>query len=208
MSISQRAHERGITEILHYTTSRGVFGTLASRALKSRARLPEDAYLEHVWVPACRVRYDEEWLDWVNLSITDINSALYTVAAGKWHQGQYWWGVLSFTPSILDHDEVYFATTNNRYPAVHRGQGLDGFEALFAESVPGRYGNLSHRSEGFPDERPTDPQAEVLYPSELSTDYLQRIYVSDTLSRATIRAQCEAVRHPDVEIVVNPHVFE
>lgn len=208
MSVAQQARDRGITEILHYTTGRGVFGTIASRAVKSRARLPEDAYLEHVWVPACPVRYDQAWLDYVNLSITDINSALYEIAAGKWHQGEFWWGVLSFTPEILDHEGVYFATTNNMYPAARRGQGVEGFEALFANEVPGRYSALSRRGDGFPNERPTDPQAEVLYPAELSTDYLQRIYVSDTLSRATIRAQCEAVGHPEVEITVNPDVFE
>jgi hypothetical protein len=207
MSVAERARERGITEILHYTTGRGVFGTIASRALKSRARLPEDAYLEHVWVPACPVRYDGDWLDYVNLSITDINSALFAIAEGKWHPGEFWWGVLSFSPEILDHEGVYFATTNNMYPAVRRAQGVEGFEALFADSVPGRYSALSRRTEGFPHERPTDPQAEVLYPGELSTDYLQRIYLSDTLNRATILAWCEAVGHPEIEIAINSDVF-
>jgi hypothetical protein len=47
----------------------------------------------------------------------------------------------------------------------------------------------------------------VLYPGEVSTDYLQRIYVSDLLSRRTIRAQCEAVGHPDIEIVVGDAIF-
>jgi hypothetical protein len=208
VSVAEWALERGITEVLHYTTSRGVLGMLASSALKSRQRLPEDDYLEHVWVAACPVRYDTAWLDYVNLSITDINSALYTIAAGKWHQGEYWWGVLSFTPDILDHKGVYFATTNNMYPAARRGEGLEAFQALFAEEVAGKYGRIGRRGDGFPPERPTDPQAEVLYPGELSTKYLQRIYVSDILSRRTIRAQCEAVGHPEVEIVVRADVFE
>jgi hypothetical protein len=205
--IADWAHDRGITEILHYTTSRGVLGVLASRAVKSRQRLPEDDYLEHVWVAACPVRWDTAWLDYVNVSITDINSALYTLAAGKWHPGEFWWGVLSFSLEILDHDGVWFATTNNMYPAVRRGEGLEGFQALFADEVAGKYGRAMRRGDGFPSERPTDPQAEVLYPGELSTEYLQRIYVSDLLSRRTIRAQCEAVGHPDVEIVVGDAIF-
>jgi ssDNA thymidine ADP-ribosyltransferase, DarT len=169
--------------------------------------LPEDDYLEHVWIPACPVRYDTSWLDWVNLSITDINSALYTIAAGKWNPGERWWGVLSFSPEILDHEAVWFATTNNMYPAAKRGQGLDGFEALFAEEVAGRYSKPQRRGRDFPSARPTDPQAEVLYPGQLSTEYLQRIYVSDLLSRRAIRAQCEAVGHPEVEIVLSNDIF-
>jgi hypothetical protein len=207
VSVAAAARARGITEIVHYTTSRGVLGVLASGALKSRTRLPEDTYLEHVWVAACAVRYDTDWLDYVNLSISDINSALYTIAAGKWHAGAYWWGVLSFSPEILDHEDVHFSTTNNMYPSVKRGSGVDGFEALFADRVAGRYGAVRDRSDSHPRSRPTDSQAEVLYPGELSTDYLQRIYVADVTSRATIRAQCEAVGHRDVDLEVTADAF-
>jgi hypothetical protein len=207
MSVASAARARGITEILHYTTSRGVLGTLASGALKSRARLPQDEYLEHVWVPVCRVRYDSEWLDYVNLSISDINSALYTIAAGRWHPGLYRWGVLSFAPEILDHEGVQFATTNNMYPSVRRGTGVAGFEALFANRVAGRYGAAHVRRPEHPAYRPTDPQAEVLYRGELATDFLQRIYVSDTEARATIRAYCDAVGHRDVDVEIDPDVF-
>lgn len=207
MSVASAAGARGIDEILHYTTSRGVLGVLASKSLKSRQRLPEDDYLVHVWVAACAIRYDTPWLDYVSLSVSDINSALFAIAAGKWHAGQYWWGVLSFTPEILDHDGVQFATTNNMYPSVERGTGVEGFEALFADRVPGRYGAVSVRSSTHPPSRPTDPQAEVLYPGELSSDYLQRIYVPDATSRATVRAQCEAVEHGAVDVEIKPSVF-
>jgi hypothetical protein len=207
MSVAVGARARGITEILHYTTSRGVLGVLASRAVKSRQRLPEDKYIEHVWVPACAVRYDTDWLGYVNLSISDINSALYRIAEGKWHAGLYWWGVLSFSPEILDHDGVHFATTNNMYPAVRRGTGIDGFEALFADRVAGRYGVSHVRGPEHPAHQPTDPQAEVLYPGELDTDFLQRIYVSGNEARATIRAYCDAVGHRHVDVEIDPDVF-
>jgi hypothetical protein len=207
VSISAAAYDRGITEILHYTTSRGVLGILASRAVKSRRRLPKDKYLEHVWVPACPVRYDTDYLDYVNLSISDINSALYAIANGRWHGGEYWWGVLSFPPTILDHEGVKFATTNNMYPSARRDVGLAGFEALFAERVAGRWARVTTRPVGYPASQPTDPQAEVLYPQELSTEHLQRIYVADINSRATIRAQCEAVGHPDINVELSTTVF-
>lgn len=207
MSVAEVARARGIREIVHYTTARGVLGILASGALKSRERLPEDKYVEHIWIAACAVRYDTNWLDYANLSISDINAALYTIASGKWHAGEFWWGVLSFDPAILDHGGVRFATTNNMYPSVKRGTGVEGFEALFAERVAGRYGAISVRTASQPASRPTDLQAEVLYPGELSTDYLQRIYVADVTSRATIRAQCEAVGHREIDVEVTADVF-
>lgn len=205
--IADWARDQGITEILHYTTSRGVLGVLASRALKSRQRLPADDYLEHVWMPVCAVRYDGPWLDYISLSISDINSALYTIASGKWHATERWWGVLAFTPDILDHDDVWFSTTNNVYPSAKRAQGLEGFQALFADEVAGRYGAISRRGAGFAANRPTDPQAEVLYPGVLPTEYLQRIYTSDLVSRRTILAYCDAVGHPEIEVVVDDAVF-
>ena len=47
---------------------------------------------------------------------------------------------------------------------------------MFAETVIGRY-NSVHGREGKLSAWPTDLQAEVLYPGELSCDHLQRIDV-------------------------------
>lgn len=70
---------------------------------------------------------------------------------------------------------MVFATTNNIYPACLRGEGLSGFDAMFANPVWGRYSGRQERA-GLPDNFTTDRQAEVLYPG-LMLEHLQRIDV-------------------------------
>ena len=155
---------------------KGVVGILAVRALKSRARLPEDEYLEHVYQPNAQLRKDQAWLDYVNLSIERINDWMFETSL-RWHVADNNpWVVLSFNPQILAHPGVVFTTTNNIYPACRRAEGLVGFSAMFADLVRGYYGTMYDRNNKKP-AWPTDRQAEVLYPGELSCAHLQRIDV-------------------------------
>ena len=170
------ARQRGIQDVVHFTTVRGAIGVLASRAVKSRSRLPQDAYLEFVYRPNAEIRKDQAWLDYVNLSVTRINDWMFESSV-RWHSSSdNPWVVLAFDPELLGDPGVVFATTNNIYPACRRAEGPDGFNSLFAESVIGRY-DAEHDRAGKQASWPTDRQAEVLYPGELSCDYLRRIDV-------------------------------
>ena len=82
--IEQAARKRGITDVVHFTTLRGAVGVLASGVLKSRARLPSDQYLEHVYRPNAAFRKDHAWLDYVNLSIQRINDWMFDTST-RWH---------------------------------------------------------------------------------------------------------------------------
>ena len=170
------ARERGVEDIVHFTTVSGAIGVLAARAVKSRERLPEDQYLEHVYRPNVHVRKDAAWLDYVNLSVTRINDWMFETAT-RWHiRDDNPWVVLAFSPELLGNPGVVFATTNNIYPACRRAEGLDGFNSLFAERVLGRFDAVNDR-EGKQANWPTDRQAEVLYPGEVPCRYLHRIDV-------------------------------
>ena len=170
------AIDRDLTDIVHFTTTKGALGVLASGAVKSRERLPETKYLEHVYRPNATFRKDAAWLDHVNLSISRINDWMFGSSVG-WHSDEeVSWVVLTFDPEILGHPGVVFATTNNIYPSCRRAEGLDGFNSLFADTVVGRYSAVHDRA-GKPDHWPTDRQAEVLYPGELSCRHLRRIDV-------------------------------
>ena len=174
--VVEAARERQITDVVHFTTMKGVTGILAKNMVRSRKRLPCDEYLEYVYSPNVDVRKDEKWLDYVNLSITRINDSMFG-ASEQWHVTEdNPWAALSFKPEILGHPGVVFTTTNNIYPACRRAEDLRGFEQLFADFVLGRY-NIKHDRVDKPANWPTDRQAEVLYPGELSCDYLQRIDV-------------------------------
>ena len=174
--IVEAAKDRGIRDVVHFTTHRGVIGILAANALKSRARLEDDKYLEHVYHPNVPVRKDPEWEDYVSLSISRINDWMFD-SSNRWHvRDNNPWVVLSFSPEVLGHKGVVFTTTNNIYPSCRRREGLEGFERLFANIVRGRFGEIHIRGVK-PQDHTTDRQAEVLYPGELSCDYLQRIDV-------------------------------
>ncbi|MCY4060162.1 MAG: DarT ssDNA thymidine ADP-ribosyltransferase family protein, partial [Gammaproteobacteria bacterium] len=106
------ATERGITQVVHFTTVRGVTGVLASCAVKSRKRLPEEHYLEHVFQPNAEFRKDASWLDYVNLSISRINDWMFDSSV-RWHGHEdNPWVVLVLDVELLGDPGVVFATTN------------------------------------------------------------------------------------------------
>lgn len=190
MTIQQIIKKRGIEEILHFTTNKGITGILASGVVKSRKCLSRDQYLEYIIKYNCRNRSrDIYWHDYVNLSITSVNMRLFGISKGRWHSGEEgYWAILSFSPDILTHDGVHFATTNNAYADCQRAQGPEGLEALFANNVRS-YGSIIRRGVSIPLKQPTCNQAEVLYPGELSLQYLNNIYVENVDHACAIESQ-------------------
>ena len=171
------ARDRGITSIVHFTSVAGLKGIVATGAVRSRNDLPEDESIRYVYEPNAVDRHlDQLWHDYVNLSVTAINSRMFRFSAGEHPEAM--WTILEFGPEILGDGGVVFCTTNNIYPAARRGKGLQGFEQLFAPRVAGWYGYLIDRGEQ-PSCRTTDPQAEVLYPFELSLGHLHAVTVPD-----------------------------
>lgn len=206
MTVADTVRERGIVEVVHFTPSRGVLGTLAARAALSRARIHDEDILEYIArVNAIRV-LDPGYENTVHLSITGINSSFFEVSA-RWHPDDDW-AVLAFDPVILQHDGVVFCTTNNAYPACSRGRGDGGLEALFAPRVHGRYGTPHTRTPDMAPNLTTDEQAEVLYPERLSTEFLRTIYVRDEDFADQVHAHLGAVNHPDVPVIIAPDRFE
>ena len=203
--ISRVAERLGVTKVVHFTTLRGCLGILASKAVKSRKRLPKEKYLVQVYSPNAAFRKDEDWLDYVNLSVERINDWMFE-SSKRWHAVRNNpWVVLSFHPRILGHSGVVFTTTNNIYPACRRAEGLAGFKAMFAPQVDGRYGEVHDRS----DKREawtTDRQAEVLYPNELSCEHLLCIYVQCEESAEPIHGMLGGLQM-SVDVRHAPEVF-
>ncbi len=200
------AKRMGIMKIVHFTTFRGCVGVLAVGAVKSRLQLPQDSYLEHVYRPNASFRKDTSWLDYVNLSVERINDWMFETSV-RWHaEKDNPWVVLSFHPRILAHPGVVFATTNNIYPACNRAEGLTGFKQMFADRVVGRHGEL-HDRKNKRSEWPTDRQAEVLYPNELSCEHLQRIFVQTEDIVDEIMGTLAGL-YLNVEVRHTPEVFE
>ena len=207
------ASRRGVKRVVHFTTMSGAIGILASGEVKSREHLPEDKYLEHVYRPNADQRKDPAWTGYVNLSIERINGWMFS-ASNRWHPEDVGsWVLLSFDPQILGHPGVVFTTTNNIYPSCRRAEGVDGFNAMFANMVKGRY-DETHDRTGKKNSWPTDRQAEVLYPRGLSCEYLQQISVQEEEKMDTIQAALQTLHSssknldPDLCVRHAPEEFQ
>jgi ssDNA thymidine ADP-ribosyltransferase, DarT len=146
-AVATYAAGRGITEVLHFTTDKGLLGIFATGAILSRDPLDTDQYIEHIYTPNCNSRLkDSAWTGFVNLSISRVNNWMLTRSQG-WHSTEdLWWAVLALDPCLLADPGVQFCTTNNTYPSVRRGTGVSGLEAMFADSIEwGYYGYHKHR---------------------------------------------------------------
>jgi hypothetical protein len=207
--------KRGITEILHFTTNHGVLGMFAKRAILPRRTLPAEKYLEHVYKPNAEVRKDPAWTGHVSLSISRVNTEFFGVSR-VWHSDtDTWWAIVSLDPEILSHENVVFVTTNNIYPARLRDTGAGALCALFADQVLGYYGQPTKRKPDMPDAWTTDVQAEALYPGEISTQFVRRIYVLTHDHADLVASQYDILRsrghasdpRSDLPIDVRPDLF-
>lgn len=206
LEVWTEAARRGVKNVVHFTTISGVNGILATQTVMSRKRLNKDQYLEFVFRPNSEIRKDEEWLDYVNLSIERINDWMFGVSSNRWHvKDNNPWALLSFHPQILSHPGVVFATTNNIYPSCLRAEGLAGFCQLYSDTVYGRYRKAHGRRDKL-SAWPTDRQAEVLYPGELSCEHLQRIDVQKENSIDVVHGML-GVYGLDIPVYYTPEAF-
>ena len=213
--IRKVVESRNIKEVLHFTTNRGFLGCLASGGLLPRNMLHEDDLLSHILTLNAPFRTEEEawfdqtekWIEYVNLSISEITRNLFSYSM-KWHKGQdLSWLILAFDPEILEHEGVYFTTTNNIYPYVARDKGAEGLEALFAPVIR-RKGSWKAVRGQRPPSLPTCEQAEVLYPGKLSSEYLRTVYAQDGEDSDWVHGILGIYQRRDVSVVVSRTKFE
>ena len=173
--------ELNISEVVHFTRNSGMLGIARLGNVLAREHLPRNQYIEHVYRPNAKLRKDVDQLNYVNLSIERINASFFDISANKWSRGEddLYWCVLAFTPDILAHSGVLFATTNNMYTGVERAPGADGLRSLYAQHVTQWDGMIVRRSEGTKQAWPTCRQAEVLYPNKVSLNFLKAVYVRE-----------------------------
>ncbi len=214
MTVQEIISDRQIESVLHFTTNRGLVGTLASKSLLSRHRLNDEQYLEYVLHvnaarrPEAAADFDksQNWLDYVNLSISEINRRYLSVSK-RWHNNSdVWWCILAFDSDIMTHDRVAFATTNNSYPLCERNEGVEGLAALFAQRIRRKDGwtvSRGHR----PTNLPTCEQAEVLYPEAVSTEYLRSIYVEEDDHHDRASGWLREFGFNDVDVIISTQKF-
>lgn len=131
MSVERVVADRGISEVVHFTTNHGCLGTLYTKNLLSRARLQDDEMVRYLFEPNAELRRDRKYLDHISLTIDHINQPFFSISADKWHRDDpIFWCILAFDPAVLAHERVVFASTNNIYTSVRRGTGEEGLLRL------------------------------------------------------------------------------
>lgn len=214
MEINSLINHKEITEILHFTTERGLTGCAGSKFVLSRKALNEDQYLSEIASPVSHERKeaqetfnkDKNWLDYINLSISEINTSYFN-AAKRWFIGEdRWWCIMSFDPIILTHPGVYFTTTNNIYTSVIRTEGITGFQNMFSEQIIRWYRNIINRN-GRELRLTTCEQAEVLYPNPLSMIFLKAVYVQNSEQAASIHGTLMSFGFQSVNVIICPDKF-
>ena len=208
MSISDIISARNINEIVHFTTNKGLIGVLATKFLKARSHLKNEQYLEFILHENSKFRSDLEWVDYISLSVTRMNTSFFNQCT-RWH-ADIQWCAICISASVLGDKGVVFTTTNNIYrDSVIRTEGPQGLEAIFAPSISGRYGLLCNRGSAVPDNVPTDIQAEVLYPNQISIDYIQRIVVRTDNDADEMCGITNLFLHSShIPVIVDPDFFK
>lgn len=212
MNLQAQIEARAVTEVLHFTTSNGLVGIMSTGSLFSHAKLPSERQLSHILQVNCPDRSrDREWHDYVNLSISRVNSSFFKIAQHKWHATKdLYWCVLSFDAEILSHEGVLFTTTNNAYDATRRMPGVAGFEAMFAPAIQQFPNKVIRRERSLSSNLTTCSQAEALYPGSVSIRYLRRVYVPSEEIYYEAEAQisvCAPALSESFELVVDPDQF-
>ncbi|MBB4910606.1 DarT ssDNA thymidine ADP-ribosyltransferase family protein [Actinophytocola algeriensis] len=204
------AQDRGITEVLHFTTGAGLLGTVATGSVLSRDRLREEQYLAYIALENCPDRSrDAAWTGYVSMSVTQINRSLLE-SSRRWHpEEDISWCVLAFDVAILGHPDVVFANSNNAYPITKRDSGVTGLAGMFADAVKwGYYNTVERRKSWTPNNMPTHAQAEVLYPDRVPLRWLRSIYVLDHETADHVEGLYAALdTKPRVPVVCKPEVF-
>lgn len=209
MTISEEVKKRDITEVLHFTTNAGFLGMLAQDQVLPNSKLHKENTLAFIFKQNSESRKEKnpKWLDYVNLSISRLNHEFFGYSQYIHRNTEMFWIVLSFSSKILEHNDVYFTTTNNIYPSCTRSQGFDGFVRMFSDPIEGKYQAKFFRDKDHSPSWTTCEQAEVLYPEGLSLEFINKIYVLDEATKSSVKAQM-SLYDKSIETVVDPSVFK
>ena len=83
---------------MHFTRKSGLVGVLASGTVKCRQVLSEDEFLKYVFeANTPDRRFDKEWLDYINLSVTNINLHMFEFSQRQHPEDE--WVILQFGPT-------------------------------------------------------------------------------------------------------------
>ncbi|WP_318452155.1 DarT ssDNA thymidine ADP-ribosyltransferase family protein [Photobacterium leiognathi] len=215
--ISNFIKGRKIEEVLHFSTNHGLVGIASIGQVISRDQLEVDpendpkSPLFALNAKNSKFRSDPEWTSYINLSISRINTSFLGFSR-NWRKKDpdHYWIILAFKPDILEHQDVFFSTTNNIYhSSCIRKQGIEGLQNCFSNCVISKHNQPIDRPANYPSFWTTCQEAEVLYFKSLSLDYLKCIYVEDEGTYDQVVTTLHALTdRTDINVIINKSKFE
>lgn len=94
------------------------------------------------------------------------------------------------------------------YTGVKRADGLQGLKALYRSPVTQWEGKLVYRTADMKSSWPTCRQAEVLYPNEVTLQYLRTVYVLEDEHADEVHGWLKTFNHFGINVVVRPEAFQ
>ena len=212
-AVHAAVEQRGITEVVHFTTNNGLVGILRTGRLSANAFLKDEERLAHILkINSPNRNRDANWLGYVNLSISEINDYYFNYSKTKNTNNRHaYWCLLSFDANVISDPGVYFSTTNNAYPFTSRARGIDGLNALFQPEIKRMGTWTATRTGEHGAHQPTCRQAEALYPGHLPLAHLRAIYVEDGPVYDEVAAQVQFLAPTlfnNIDIVIDPGRFK
>lgn len=206
--IKREVNKRGITRLCHFTQSRNLIhimsggtGVLATKKLQEdglSAFTPTDLERldEHEGYICCSIEYPNAWY-FDHVRDKDV---LFKD-----------WVILFIDPKYLWLSGTRFCPRNAASDHGRNiGEGEGAFLAMFADVVPGAYGKTRHRSDNHLACSPTDDQAEVLIPDQISLSDILEIAVStETQAKKEFaRLQLLGVSEDRLKFVIATDLFQ
>lgn len=207
-SIKREVERRGITRLCHFTPSRNLLhiltteqGILATKKLEENER--------NVFTPTDLQRLDRHE-DHICCSIEFPNAWYFEQVKSKDNLFRDW-VVLFINPKYLWFPGTRFC---HRNAASNYGtniiEGEEGFKAMFADTVSGAYGKTRCRCPNHLPCSPTDDQAEVLVPDQITiSDILAIAVPTETqVKQEVTRLRILGITEDRYKFVILPEIFD
>lgn len=207
-AIEDFIRERGISRLVHFTPLINLIGIYEIGALWARSQIDGFAKEHDNFFLLDYIRWNDKFrldgrMDCINLSIQRINHVLFRSFRNKFNQCDVWC-ILEFSPELMERDGVVFTVGNAASSDVRAhgtGIGVEALKAMFMDQVEvgNFYGRKIFTRANVPNNCPTNRQAEVMIPEEISCKKIKGI-VFQYEEHAKRARRALRVDNPNVEL--------
>ena len=171
-SIKTIIKDREITELIHFTSTRGLEGIYRAKHILSRFELENSDFVDDNEILFnSNDAFRMEGKKYINLSVSYPNKSLFNrFKHRKESDPTIGWCILKLNPNVLLDDSLkcFFSVTNAANSAAKNDYGIksdaESFKRMFNDTVvvKNSYGSKTYNRLGLKKNQTTDNQAEIL----------------------------------------------